>query len=48
MLREYPQYRDATLLFLEEITITGSGKWDNFCETEMKTIETDLLGLNHD
>ncbi|WP_298336879.1 hypothetical protein [uncultured Erythrobacter sp.] len=45
-LREYPQYRDATLLFLEEISITGSNEFDEVCKTELKSIETHLLGLN--
>ncbi|WP_162925173.1 hypothetical protein [Aurantiacibacter odishensis] len=44
-LRDYPQYREPTLLFLEEISITGSGKFDEVCKAELKSLETYLLGL---
>lgn len=47
-LREYPEYRDPTLLFLEEITITGSGKFDEICKAELSSLETYLLELKHD
>ena len=43
--KEYPQYRDATLLFLEEINVTGSSKFDDMVRNELKLIEADLLGL---
>ncbi len=44
-LRAYPQYRKPTLLFLEEVTITGSGKFDEVCKVELESLETHLLGL---
>jgi len=47
-LREYPQYREPTLLFLEEITITGSGKFDEVCKAELTSLETHLLGMKDD
>ena len=47
-LRTYPEYREPTLLFLEEITITGSGKFDEVCKAELSGLETYLLGLTND
>ncbi|MEO1648876.1 MAG: hypothetical protein AAFR32_08660 [Pseudomonadota bacterium] len=47
-LREYPQYRDTSLLFLEEISITGSKKFDDLCKAELKSIEDHLLGLENE
>ena len=47
-LRLYPEYREPTLLFLEEITITGSGKFDEVCKAELGSLETYLLGLKKD
>ena len=43
--KEYPQYRDATLLFLESLTITGSARFDDICKVELKNVEAHLLGL---
>lgn len=43
-LQKYPEYRDVSLLYLEEITITGSKKWDNVMENELKEVEDFLLG----
>lgn len=47
-LRLYPQYREPTLLFLEEITITGKGKFDAVCKAELSNLETYLLDLKSD
>ena len=47
-LREYPQYRDASLLFLEGITITGSARFDDVCRTELQAMETHFLGLENE
>jgi len=47
-LKEYPQYRDTSLLFLEEISITGSKKFDDICKAELKSIEDHLLGLENE
>ena len=47
-LENYPEHRDVTLLYLEEITITGSGKFDELAKNEIQKLETFLLGLKDD
>ncbi|WP_221537709.1 hypothetical protein [Qipengyuania huizhouensis] len=47
-LENYPEHRDVTLLYLEEITITGSGKFDELAKSEIQKLETYLLGLKDD
>jgi hypothetical protein len=47
-LNNYPEHRDVTLLYLEEITITGSGKFDELAKSEIQKLETYLLGLKDD
>ena len=47
-LKEYPQYREPTLLFLESLSITGSGPFDLMCKKELKDLEIFLLGLKND
>ncbi len=42
-LKEYPEYRSLTLLFIEEITITGKKKFDDVARTELQSVETALL-----
>ncbi|MEM6476195.1 MAG: hypothetical protein AAF687_08515 [Pseudomonadota bacterium] len=42
-LGNYPEYRTLTVLFLEEITITGSKKFDSVVRAELKAVEEDLL-----
>lgn len=47
-LREYPEYRDISLLFLEEITITGSKKFDGVLKNELNAVEAELLEARSD
>ncbi len=42
-LSNYPEYRTLSVLFLEEITITGSKKFDNVVRAELKAVEAGLL-----
>ncbi|MEO0464168.1 MAG: hypothetical protein AAF127_13640 [Pseudomonadota bacterium] len=42
-LANYPEYRNLSVLFLEEITVTGTKKFDNVVRAELKTVEADLL-----
>ncbi|MEP2988865.1 MAG: hypothetical protein ABJN65_15675 [Parasphingorhabdus sp.] len=43
-LRNYPEYYDISLLYLEEIKITGSNKFDHVMENELKETQNFLLG----
>ena len=43
-LRGYPEFRDLTLLYLEEINVTGEKKFDHVMRNELKSVESDLLG----
>lgn len=42
-LANYPEYRSLSVLFLEEITVTGTKKFDNVVRAELKNVETELL-----
>lgn len=42
-LRNYPEYADVTILYLEEINITGSRKFDRIMKRELKETEAFLL-----
>lgn len=42
-LGNYPEYRTLTILFLEEIAVTGKKKFDNVVRAELKAVESDLL-----
>lgn len=42
-LANYPEYRTLTVLFLEEITVTGTKKFDNVVRNELKAVEAGLL-----
>lgn len=44
--KKYPQYKDMSILYLESITITGNGRFDEIARIELKAIEEFLLGLN--
>ena len=44
-LKEYPKFADITLLYLEEIKVTGSNKFDRVMETELRDTEKYLLGM---
>lgn len=43
-LENYPEYRALSVLFLEEITITGSKKFDQVMRAELQAVEANLLG----
>ncbi len=42
-LANYPEYRTLSVLFLEEITVTGTKKFDNVVRAELKAVEAELL-----
>ncbi len=42
-LANYPEYRTLSVLFLEEITVTGTKKFDNVVRAELKAVEAGLL-----
>ncbi len=42
-LLEYPEYGDLSLLYLEEVSITGANKFDRVMENELKAVEASLL-----
>ncbi|MEE4199810.1 hypothetical protein [Erythrobacter sp.] len=44
-LANYPEYRTLSVLLLEEISVTGSRKFDQVVRAEMKAVEEDLLEL---
>ena len=46
-LRAYAEYSDLSLLYLEEINITGSNKFDHIMSAEMKATEAFLLELRN-
>ena len=46
-LTEYPEYADLSVLFLEEISVTGEGKFDRITGNALKETESRLLSLNH-
>jgi hypothetical protein len=46
-LREYPEFADISVLFLEEITITGGKKFDRVMEKELRDVESYLLEQRH-
>jgi hypothetical protein len=47
-LNNYPEHRDLTLLYLEEISVTGTSKFDDLVKIEIQNIEKYFLGLNDD
>lgn len=47
-LREYPEYADLSVLYLEEIMVTGQEKFDRVMEQEIKETEAFLLESNND
>ena len=47
-LKSYPEYRDTTLLLLEEFNVAGKGKFDEVFRNELKEVEIYLLGLEND
>jgi hypothetical protein len=47
-LKNYPEFKDISLLYLEEIHITGSSKFDQIMKNELDGLETHLLGLRNE
>ena len=43
-LENYPEYRTLSVLFLEEINITGTKKFDQVMRAELQSVEAALLG----
>lgn len=44
-LKNFPEYRDASILFLDSISVTGKSKFDEMARTEIKAVDAYLLGL---
>ena len=42
-LENYPEYRTLSVLFLEEISITGTKKFDQVMRAELQAVEANLL-----
>lgn len=42
-LRSFPEYRDTTVLLLNEVTVTGSSQYDRLMEVEIRETEAFLL-----
>jgi hypothetical protein len=47
-LRKFPEYRDATILFLDEIAVTGDSHFDQLLKKEMTELENLLLEVSND
>jgi hypothetical protein len=47
-LRRFPEYKDVSILFLEEVSVHGADKFDRVVEAELKVTEAALLGSNND
>jgi hypothetical protein len=47
-LKAYPEYRDLSLLYLEEINITGTKKFDQIMKAEIGAVEAALLESRND
>ena len=47
-LRRFPEYRDATFLYLDEITVTGSSHFDQLLRTEITSLQNFLLEVTGD
>lgn len=45
-LKKYPEYKDLSILYLESVSITGNGRFDDIARNELKATEDYLLGLN--
>lgn len=46
-LKNFPEHRDLSVLFLEEINVTGTGKFDDLMKIEIRGVEDFLLGQKH-
>ena len=47
-LKSFPEYRDASILFLDSINVTGKNKFDDMARTEIKAVDAYLLSLKDD
>jgi hypothetical protein len=47
-LRNFPEHRDLTVLFLEEVNVSGPGKFNELAKREIRAAEEYLLGLKED
>ncbi|MEQ5788979.1 hypothetical protein J3454_13855 [Erythrobacter sp. NFXS35] len=47
-LKKYPEYKDMSILYLETVTVTGDGRFDEIARNELKATEEYLLGLDND
>jgi len=47
-LRLFPEFRDATILLLDEIHVTGSSPFDELLKNEMNALANSLLGVSDD
>ena len=45
-LRKFPEYRDATILFLDEISVTGDSHFDRLMKKEITELENVLLEVS--
>ncbi|WP_379554454.1 hypothetical protein [Qipengyuania sp. DGS5-3] len=45
-MKHYPEYRETSLLYLEDLSISGAKKWSTICKAEQKAVEHYLLGLD--
>ncbi len=45
-LKNFPEHRDLSVMYLEEINITGTGKFNDLAKLEIKKVESHLLGQN--
>ena len=46
-LRVFTEYRDITVLLLDEISVTGHSHFDQLMKKELASLETSLLEQNH-
>ncbi len=47
-LRQFPEYADLSILYLEEVTVTGKQKFDRVMDEEIKETEAFLLESRND
>ncbi|MEP3227559.1 MAG: hypothetical protein ABJO01_16405 [Parasphingorhabdus sp.] len=47
-LKKYSEYRDISVLFLEEVSVNGNRKFDRVLEQELKTVEAEFLKVTND
>ena len=47
-LKKFPEFRDASILFLDGLDATGKNKFDDMARTEIKNVDAYLLDLEDD